>query len=450
MFDSIMMMVGIVIGSGIFLTTGLIAQDIPSSSLILLVWMIGGIIVLTGALTYAELGASLPHAGGQYVYLKEAYGSLYGFLFGWKMFLVSMSGSIAALGIGFAVYLSYFFQIISFENYVFVYNLSDSFSISLSTGQIAAVFIIIVLSLLNYLGVVYGKVIQNMLTSVKIFTLLVFILFGIYASLGNSADFTFVPELPDFGIGRIIVGLGIALIAVSWAFDGWNNINYIAGEIKDPKRNLTAALVLGTLIITSLYVLVNFVYVRALSVEEMSGVVRIAEKSATTLFGDFSAGLLSAAILISIVGALNGTIFVGPRVYYAMAKDGLFFKKVAEIHPKYGTPAFGLVLQAVWSAILALTGTYEQLFTFAMFVGILFWIGAAGAVFTLRKKQPDLSRPYKTWGYPYTPIIFIISLSLVLVNAVIEKPIESLSGILFTLIGIPVFYYWRNKSKPVN
>ncbi|TET70866.1 MAG: amino acid permease [Candidatus Aminicenantes bacterium] len=447
LFDSTMMMVGIVIGSGIFLTTGIMAKSIPSASLILLAWIVGGLITLAGALTYAELGAAMPEAGGQYVYLREAYGPLSGFLFGWVLFLVTMAGSIAALGIAFAEYFGYFFPFLSTKKIIFstaIKVFKNSYEYSLSIGQVVAIAVIIFLSAFNYIGVVFGKIIQNIATVIKIGTLLVFIFFGFMIGKGTSIDFTVNPT--GLSIGQLIIGFGVALVAVTWAFDGWNNISYAAGEIKNPKRNLPFSLVVGTVIITVLYALTNYVYLYALPIDEMTGVVRIAEKAATSLYGSASAGLLSAAVLISVFGALNGAIFVGSRVYYAMASDKLFFRRVAKVHPRFRTPAFAILIQAVWACILTVSGTFEQLFTYVVFITVLFYIATAASVFTLRKKYPDLPRPYKTWGYPVIPIVFIIASFSILLNTLIEKPVESLAGLGFTIIGIPVYYLWKKKG----
>ncbi len=444
-----MMMMGIVIGSGIFLTTGIMAQAVPSVLLILLVWFLGGLLVLAGALTYAELGISLPEAGGQYVYLREAYGDLFGFLFGWKQFLVNMTGSIAALGVAFAEYFGSFFPSLSTSKIVFSFQIGR-FPYTLSRGQLVAVGVILLLTAINYVGVALGKTVQNILTVIKIGTILVFIILGFFFSKGAAIDLSFNPE--GWSILPLLTGFGLAFISVFWAFDGWNNINYVAGEIKNPGRNLKFALIAGTLGITLLYFFTNVVYFLALPVGKMKGVVPVAERASFSLFGPTAAGLISGMILLSILGALNGCIFVGPRVYYAMARDGLFFKKVRRVHPRFKTPGFSLVLQAIWACLLALTGSFEQLFTFAMFAGILFWVLAAAAIFTLRKKRPDLPRPYKTWGYPFVPMVFILSLSGILVNTLIRRPVESLSGVALMIAGIPVYYMWKKKkpSSPFN
>jgi APA family basic amino acid/polyamine antiporter len=423
-FDSIMMMVGIVIGSGIFLTTGIMARSIPSPTLILLAWLVGGAITLTGAVTFAELGAAMPQAGGQYVYLREAYGPLAGFLFGWILFLISMGGSIAALAVGFAEYLGYFLPSLS--------------------GKVVAVGVIVLLSAFNYIGVGLGKSIQNIFTVAKIGAMAAFIILGLTVGRVIEIDWTLNPQ--GVASASLWVGFGVAIIAVQWAFDGWHNVTYIAGEIKDPRRNLPVALIAGTLIITALYLLINYVYLLALPMNEMAGVVRIAERSSTALFGGATAGLISAAVLISIFGALNGAIFAAPRVYYAMARDRVFFQKVGQVHPRFGTPAFAILLQCLWAGALALTGTYEQLFTYVVFVTLTFWIAAVAAVFVLRRRRPDMPRPYRTPGYPVVPAVFIAATAAILINTLFARPVESLAGLGLTLLGIPVYYYWRNRS----
>ena len=438
-FDSIMMMVGIVVGSGIFLTTGIMAESLPSPGLVLMAWMVGGALTLAGALTFAELGASMPEAGGPYIYLREAYGHIWGFLFGWKMFVVSMGGSIAALGVGFAEYVGYFWPGVSAGNVVLSLPLLE-----VSSAQLLALGVILLLSTFNYLGVGYGKGIQNVVTILKIATLVLFIGIGLAVGGGEIAG-TQLSVSPGAPSSSLLVGFGVALIAVSWAFDGWNNITYIAGEIRDPGRRLPMALIGGTFLITALYLLVNVVYFSALPMSEVAGEVRIAEKASTALWGPTGAALVSGAVVVSTFGALNGAIFVGPRVYYAMAQDGVFFERAAKIHAHFGTPSAAILVQAIWAGFLTLTGSYEQLFTYVVVVSLIYWIATAASVFTLRKKRPDLHRPYVTWGYPWVPLIFIVSTGAVLINALFARPIESLAGLSITLLGVPVYFYWRRK-----
>ena len=337
-----------------------------------------------------------------------------------------------------------FFPFLSTQEVIFSTQIRG-YDYSLSRGQVVAVSVIVFLSAINYLGVGWGKNVQNVLTVIKIGTILAFIFFGFIFARGASINISL--DSTGLSLTQLITGFGLAFVAVFWAFDGWNNINYVAGEIKDPKRNLKFALIMGTLGTTLLYFFTNVVYFLALPLGEMKGEVTVAERASSSLFGAPAAGLISAMILISILGALNGAIFVGPRVYYAMARDGLFFKKVGGVHSRFKTPGFSLILQAIWASLLALTGTFEQLFTFAMFAGILFWVLAAAAIFTLRKKRPDLPRPYKAWGYPVVPMIFIVALSGILLNTLFRRPVESLAGVALMVVGIPVYYMWKRKRS---
>jgi len=448
LFDSTMVLVGIVIGSGIFLTTGIMAKSIPAAGLILLAWFVGGLLTLAGALTYAELGAAMPEAGGQYVYLRGAYGPLSGFLFGWILFLVYMTGGIAALALAFGEYTGYFFPSLGTGNILIAVDLpffGTTLHYSVSAGQLIGITVIVLLSIMNFLGVGLGKSIQNLFTVIKIGTIAGIIVLGFTIGRGTHPGFSMNP--PGMSFGGLLVGFGVSLVAVAWAFDGWNNMNFVAGEIKNPRRNLPLALILGTLGITFLYVLVNYIYLYALPMEETIGVLRIAEKATSALFGASTGALISALVIVSVFGSINGSVMVGPRVYYAMAKDGLFFRRVARVHPRFRTPGFSILIQAVWASLLTLLGTFEQIFTFAMFIAIAFWIAATAAVFTLRKKRPDLPRPYKTWGYPLVPALFIISSTGILINTLIEKPVEAMAGILLTALGIPAYFYWKRSLR---
>ena len=439
-----MMMVGIVIGSGIFLTTGIMAESLPSAGLIMLAWLAGGLLTLAGTLIYAELGAAFPEAGGQYVYLREAYGPLPAFLFGWLTFLVYLSGAIAGLSVAFAEYFGTFFPTLSTSNIILQVPIRAlDFTFSISAGQLVAVALIFVLSTVNYVGVAFGKFVQNVFTFIKIAAVLLFVGFGLSIGSGVPVDLSLNPT--EMSFTQIITGFGVALLAVSWTFDGWNNLNFVAGEIKNPGRNLPIALVLGTSVITGLYLLINLVFFRAMTAEEMAGVTTIAATASSALFGDAASGIFSVAILISIFGALNGSIFVAARVYYAMGRDGLFFQKAATVHPRFKTPSFAIVIQALWASLLALSGTFDQIFVYVIFVAIILWIAAAASVFTLRKKFPDLPRPYKTWGYPWVPAIFIVASLGILVNSVFEYPWQSLTGLGFTIIGIPVYFVWKRR-----
>jgi len=436
LFDSTMMVVGIVIGSGIFMTTGLMADALPSVSLILIVWLLGGLQMLAGALTYAELSAAMPKAGGQYVYLREAYGSLPAFLFGWVAFIAYLTGTNAAIAVAVAEHLGSFYPSISTHNIVIGF---DYFSIS--GGQIFAISLILILSFINYLGILFGKWIQNVFTILKIGSILFFALAGLFISTGNHIDFSINPT--SMSIGSILTGMGIALVAVTWTVGGWEYVTFAAGEIKNPKKNLPLALIIGTVVILVLYIMINIAYLKVLPMDSLIGELKVGEATAKSLYGPGIAGAFVVVVIISMFGSLNGNILVGPRISYAMAKDKLFFSKAAEVHPKFHTPGNAIMIQGVWASVLALSGTFEEIITLVVFVNFMMWIAASSTVFVLRKKQPELERPYKVWGYPYVPAFFIIFSSAIMINTFFESPQQSLMGIGLTLLGIPAYLYWK-------
>ena len=436
LFDSTMMVVGIVIGSGIFMTTGLMADALPSASLILIVWLLGGLQMLAGALTYAELGAAMPKAGGQYVYLREAYGSLPAFLFGWVAFIAYLTGTNAAIAVAVAEHLGSFYPSISTHNIVIGF---DYFSIS--GGQIFAISLILILSFINYLGILFGKWIQNVFTILKIGSILFFALAGLFISTGNHIDFSINPT--NMSIGSILTGMGIALVAVTWTVGGWEYVTFAAGEIKNPKKNLPLALIIGTVVIFVLYIIINIAYLKVLPMDSLIGEIKVGEATAKSLYGPGIAGAFVVVVIVSMLGSLNGNILVGPRISYAMAKDELFFSKAADVHPKFHTPGNAIMIQGFWAAVLALSGTFEEIITLVVFVNFMMWIAASSTVFVLRKKQPYLERPYKVWGYPYVPAFFIIFSSAIMINTFMVSPVQSLMGIGLTLLGIPAYLYWK-------
>ena len=436
LFDSTMMVVGIVIGSGIFMTTGRMAGALPSASLILIAWLLGGLQMLAGALTYAELGAAMPKAGGQYVYLREAYGTLPAFLFGWVAFIAYLTGTNAAIAVAVAEHLGSFYPGISTHNIVIGF---DYFSIS--GGQIFAISLILFLSFINYLGILFGKWIQNVFTILKIGSILFFALAGLFISTGNHIDFTINPN--SMSIGSILTGLGIALVAVTWTVGGWEYVTFAAGEIKNPKKNLPLALIIGTVVIFSLYIIINVAYLKVLPMDSLIGEIKVGEATAKSLYGPGIAGAFVVVVIISMFGSLNGNILVGPRISYAMAKDELFFSKAADVHPKFHTPGNAIMIQGFWAAVLVLSGTFEEIITLVVFVNFMMWIAASSTIFVLRIKQPELERPYKVWGYPYVPAFFIIFSSAIMINTFFESPQQSLMGIGLTLLGIPAYLFWK-------
>jgi len=440
LFDATLLVIGSVIGSGIFLTSGIIAQSLPSPEWILFFFILGAVLSLFGGLTFAELGAMIPEAGGQYVYLREAYGPLAGFMYGWTAFLIIQTGGIAALAVGFAEYFAYFVPDFSLDNY-----LIDVGVLTVSSGQILAVASIAILSFVNYFGVRSGTVVQNIFTILKLFAIGILVIAGLYVALssGETIGSITTPSVPSGS--ALITAVGISLIAVLWTFDGWYSVNAVASEIKNVKRNLPLSLFIGITLIGIIYLLVNILYVATLPMDEMTGVVRIGEKATSFAFGATAGTLMAGLILISILGCLSATIIYSPRIYYAMANDGLFFKKFADVHPKYHTPSIAILWQGIFASLLCLTGSYEQLFTYVVFGVLLFFVGVVAAVFILRRTRPDAERPYRVWGYPVVPGLFGLIIIWIMINTLIEKPVESVLGLVLIVIGLPVYLYWQRK-----
>jgi len=448
LLDTTSLVIGGVIGSGIFMTAGFIAEYIPSPGLILIVWLVGGLITISGALSFAELGAMFPRAGGQYIYIREAYGPWAGFFFGWGFFWFIMCGGIATLGVAFAEFVGYFIPSLSTQSYIFQLNVFG-FSYSLSTGQLVAVGSILILSGVNYFGIKTGVTVQNIFTFLRLVSVAAFVILGL--TLGKKAGITNFDRIFSVETGlsfdTLIKLFGLALIAVFWTYDGWYSVNCTAEEIKKPERNIPLGLILGTLSITLIYLLMNLVYIMALPIDKMKGVTRIGELASNQLFGPTATHFFSAAIMISIFGCLSATIIYGPRVYYAMAKDRSFFKSMAYIHPRYRVPSKALVGQAIWSSLLCLSGTYKGLFEYVVFALVIFFALTGFAVIVLRFKQPDRKRPYKTWGYPVIPLFFVIINLAVFFNTVINQPLKSTIGLIMLGMGIPAFLYWKKGAR---
>jgi APA family basic amino acid/polyamine antiporter len=437
--DATLLVIGSVIGSGIFLTSGIIAGELPSVAWIMLVWLIGSFLSLSGGLTLAELGAMMPEAGGQYIYLREAYGPMAGFLYGWLTFLVTQTGGIAALAIGFAEYVSLFYPAMGLNVSAFSLEFLE-----ISFGQLIAVSSIIILTIINYFGIKSGSMVQNFFTILKLVAILVLIIGGFIVTTDSQTMSSIPSPILPQGM-NLIAAIGVALIAVLWTFDGWYAVNSVASEIKNPQRNLPLSLLIGISVIGIVYILINIFYLKALPISEIAGVVRIGEKATNWAFGPSAGTAMAGLILISILGCLSATVIYGPRIYYAMARDGLFFKKFTFIHPRFRTPTFAITWQGIWSVLLCLTGGYEALFTYVVFTSLLFYMASAAGVFVLRKKRPDANRPYRVWAYPLLPSLFGLSMFLIAANSIIEKPVESIFGLIFLIIGIPVYFYWHRK-----
>jgi APA family basic amino acid/polyamine antiporter len=408
--------------------------------MLLLVWLAGGLLSLTGALTYAELGAMFPRAGGIYVFLKEAYGPLPGFLYGWACFLVMMSGGIAAIAVGFGEYLGAFFPFSSTAN-VLASRTIGSWTWNLSGVQVMAVAAILVLTAVNHFGLRQGAAVQNLMTVLKIGAILAVAVLGFLVPAKSVLGIT--APLPS---GGLLAAFGIAMIAALWTYDGWYGLTFSAGEMKNPGRSLPLGLIGGTAIITGLYMLINFVYLRAMPVEKMAGESRIGEAAASILLGPVAGQWLAAAVVVSTFGCLAATILYSSRIYHPMAQDGLFFASLARIDPATHVPARSLWAQSLWAVLLTLSGSYSQLYTYSVLVTVLFHVLAGAAVFVLRRSRPGADRPYRVWGYPWVPIAFLGAMLVLLVNTVAERPVESLLGIGLVALGLPAYVYLRRSN----
>ena len=424
LLDSTMINVGSMIGSGIFLVPAAIAATLRSGWLVLFVWIVGGLVSLLGALSVAELGTLYPRAGGQYVYLREIYGPVWGFLYGWTAFAVIMTASISAVAVGFATYLGYFF------------------SFTASEIKLVAIASVLILTLVNCLGVKLGAIVQNGLTFLKMALIGGLILVGIMK--GHAANF--LNTAGEFTLTGTAGPVGIALVAVLWAYEGWIEITYVAGEVQNPERNIPRSLILSTLLVILFYVAVNAAYIAVLSINGILNSAHIAADTASALVGPIGAAVAVVGVIIATLGANNGYVLTGARIYYAMAKERDFFGQLARIHPAFHTPVRSLLAQGAWASLLVLTGTFEQLFTYVIFASWIFYGMTAGAVIVGRRKFPGLPRAYRTWGYPYTPIVFM-GFSLFLVVATLyEDPRDALIGLGIIIAGLPAYFYWKRKK----
>jgi len=418
------------IGTGIFTITGFMASDVPDPIFIIGLWILGGFIALMGTLAVAELGAMLPFAGGDYIYLHNSYGPFWAYMTGWMSFFVGFSAPIAISAIAFMVYISNFAP-----------------SLSLLQLRIFAILVIFLFAGFHYAGLKVSKFVQNSITSLKVIFILTIIGASFLWGKGNWEHFN--KNLIDSTASISLTKAGVSLIFVMFAYSGWNAASYIAGEIKNPGKNLPRSIITGTLAVTLIYLLLNLVYFYALPINEMKGVIDIGAESMNALFGSSVSSFTTVGFAISILACLSAMVFIGPRVYYAMAEDNLFFKKFKEVHPVFKTPSKAILLQAGWSSVLLISGTFEQLLTYASFILMGFLAMTVSAVYILRKKLPDAERPYKAFGYPITPAIFIIMSIWMMTYTLIERPFESLFGILTILAGIPFYIIFTKKNKSV-
>ncbi len=425
--------VGTVIGSGIFRVPQAMILNVGTVPLVFLVWIVGGLLSLAGALTYAELAAAMPGAGGEYVYLTEAYGPVWGFLYSWTQMWVAKSGSIATLATAFFEYTAHFVP--QFEQVWFTVG-----PFSVKYGQMFALVLILLLGGVNYLGVRIGGDVQVAVTAVKIALIAFVILAGLFYAHPTSARVP-LPQTPP-----VFAGFIAALVGALWAYDGWNNVGMVASEVKNPQRNLPLALIGGTLGVIAVYMLANWAYFRVLSPGEVGAHKLVAAEMMQRVGGSAGASAVSIAAMISIFAALNGSILTGARVPYAAARDGLFFRSAARVHPAFHTPGVSILMLSAWSSVLVLSGKYEELFDFVVFGSWILYAMATASVFVLRRKRPDLPRPYRTFGYPAVPLLFLAGATILEISTLWAKPRESVAGIILILLGLPFYFYWRART----
>ena len=431
--------IGTVIGSGIFLVPHDMILRVGKPGWVFVVWVFGGLLTLAGALSYAELAAAIPEAGGEYAYLREAYGPLWGFLYSWTQMWVAKSGSIATLATGFFYYLANFFPSLDGVFYRLPLPLGPHGApLDLHWGQLLAIGLIAALAWLNYFGVKLGGDVQVAVTAVKV----ALIAGIIVAGLGFGSPHA---PAPASAVPLTAAGFFAALVAALWAYDGWNNVAMVASEVRDPQRNLPRALIGGTLAVIAIYLLANAAYFRVLSPEQVGASPRVAGEMMRHILGAAGAGGVSIAAMISIFAALNGSILTGARVPYAAARQGYFFRAIARVDEKHRTPGVSILALCTWSALLVLSGSYRQLFTYVIFASWILYGMAAAAVIVLRIKRPDLNRPYRTLGYPVVPILFVLVAGVFIISTLWDSPRESIMGIVLILLGLPFYAYWSRR-----
>jgi APA family basic amino acid/polyamine antiporter len=450
LLDSVLLLLGGIIGSSIFLTAKDVAGPLPHPLYFILVWVLGGVVSLFACFAFAELGAMYPDSGGQYVYMREAYGDLVAFLYGWMIFTVSNGGTIAALGVAAAVYLGEIVPTLSAQHVVW-----SGWGLSINRTHLVALASIAFTTGMNVTGLRRGAVLQNIATWLKFLAMAAFVLLGFAVGKGSWSHFTQTGAAAGARASGLLMGgslsglmgaFGVALIAVFWAYDGWVYITWVSGEVKEPQRNLPRALVLGVLSVGAIYVAMNLVYLYALPMNRIAETETIAHAAAARLFSPAAAVWLSAMIALSCFGANASCILSGARVYFAMARDGVFFQKMAEVHPRWRTPAFSLIGQGLWGGLLVFTGRYDQLYTYVMFMMIVSYLAGVGALFVLRRKRPDRPRPYRCTGYPWLPALYLVIAGLWAANT-LERPKEALAGVVIVLIGVPGYIYWKRGSR---
>ena len=446
--EGIAIHMGVIIGSGIFIVPATIAGHLGAMGPIILVWTVAGMLSLFGALSLAELSAVLPQAGGPYVYLRESYGRIWGFLFSWNDFFINKAGSAAAIGVGFATFLGYFFPIFDPEKKFFdfpVHFLGLSFDFGLGWVQLMAILIIAIVTVINVRGVQFGGWVMNIFTSAKVIALIGLILAVVFAGTGSSSNF--LPWWPEHWTSNLTAGFGLAMISALWAYDGWIDVTLATGEFKNPQRNVPLSLFIGTIAVIILYIAANFAFAYVIPIQTMAGSSKIAADVAGTVLGPVGASLIVIGILCSTFGTTNGMLLGGPRSMYAAGADGTIARAFGRVHPQYHSPYISIIVLGVWSCLLTFSGTYEQITSYVVFGSWFFYGITTVGVIVLRKKMPDVERPYRAWGYPYATLLFVLIVTWFLYNTLVEDTRNAVIGIVLLLISLPFYFYWTRRTK---
>jgi APA family basic amino acid/polyamine antiporter len=425
--ELILIVIGTVIGSGIFIVPGEVLRDTGYAvGPALLVWLVGGVLTLLGALTYGEMGAMAPEAGGLYVYIRDTFGPLPAFLYGWALFFAISAGSLATLAVAVAGYLQ---QIVP---------------LSPALQKVVAVAVVAIVCVVNVRGTRHGAQVQNWATGIKVgaIVLMAVVLMGWGRGMGAADRAVMTPGVST----NLLSGMGVAMIGVLWAYEGWQYVTFSAGEALNPQRTFPRGIVLGTTVLIVVYLVANVAYLAALGPEAAGRSDAVAADAVRVVVGRGAGKLIAGAIVISMFGAANGLTLTAPRVYFAMARDGLFFRRLAEVHPRFGTPAIAVVASSIWAALLALSGTFEQLLTYVVFAGWIFYGLGAVSVFLYRRQQPDRPRPFRVPGYPWTPMLFVLSAAAIVVNTMVARPVQALMGLGIVLLGAPAYYLWKGRA----
>ncbi len=441
--DATLIVVGGVIGSAIFITPADVARQIPNPMVAILLWVVAGLVALVAGFAFAELGAMFPEAGGQYIFIREAYGSFAAFLYGWILFTAGNSGGLAAVAIGFALFFGRLVPAFSAGTILYSQVFPHDVTWHLTRGSVVAIFFIFVLTLVNIRGVKVAAILQNFTGLLTLVAIGLMVGLGLVFGHGSWSHFT---PSSQSAFWPPISAIGIAFVALFWTYDGWNIISWAAGEIKNAERNLPRAMIWGILLVILTYVSANVVYVYALPIAEIAKQSTLAEAAVSFMFSPAAGRFVSLVIVVACFGSMSVVTLGGARVYYAMAKDGVFFAPMRRLHPRWKTPVVSLVIQCIWVCVLTASGAYEALYTCFTFMMTLTYVLTVAALFILRRTRPDASRPYRCAGYPWLPVLYLIIGSAFVLNTLYQRPLESLAGLLLALPGIPAYLYWHRST----